>query len=149
MVCTSIPKDMLANYSFPHPVSVLIINGTADKFTKYDGGYGKFIRKRKRNRGMDMASTDELVEKIVSLNSCDANPNVSNMPHKKENAGCEAIKNEYDCKDSKVSLIKVVNGGHTWPGGKQYLPRFIVGRVCRDFRAPNEIFNFFQALVRK
>ena len=34
-------------------------------------------------------------------------------------------------------------GGHTWPGGTQYLAPALIGRVCRDFDASAVIFRFF------
>lgn len=37
----------------------------------------------------------------------------------------------------------VEGGGHTWPGGTQYLPKAVVGTVCRDIDATREIFDFF------
>ena len=44
-----------------------------------------------------------------------------------------------------VALYAIENGGHTWPGGSQYLPRGIVGRVCRDIDATRVIWEFFTA----
>ncbi|HYM94401.1 MAG TPA: hypothetical protein VET23_09705 [Chitinophagaceae bacterium] len=46
--------------------------------------------------------------------------------------------------NSKVELIKIINGGHALPGGSQYLPRFLIGKVCRDFIANEIIWNFFK-----
>jgi polyhydroxybutyrate depolymerase len=45
-----------------------------------------------------------------------------------------------------VTLLEVRGGGHTWPGGSQYLPDFLVGRVSRDFDASEEIFDFFKSI---
>jgi polyhydroxybutyrate depolymerase len=44
-----------------------------------------------------------------------------------------------------VTLLTIEGGGHTWPGGAQYLPRGIIGRVCRDFDASERIWAFFAA----
>jgi polyhydroxybutyrate depolymerase len=44
---------------------------------------------------------------------------------------------------AQVELIRVQGGGHTWPGGTQYLPRLVIGAVCRDFDAVPFIFDFF------
>ena len=40
-------------------------------------------------------------------------------------------------------LYRIEGGGHTWPGGKQYLPPGLVGRVCRDIDGTRTIFEFF------
>jgi polyhydroxybutyrate depolymerase len=45
--------------------------------------------------------------------------------------------------NNQVVLDEVVNGGHTWPGGLQYLPKWIVGRTSRHFNASDVIWSFF------
>jgi polyhydroxybutyrate depolymerase len=45
---------------------------------------------------------------------------------------------------TEVVLYKVEGGGHTWPGGPQYLPPYAIGRVCRDFDATAAIWEFFK-----
>jgi polyhydroxybutyrate depolymerase len=45
--------------------------------------------------------------------------------------------------NTEVILLRIDNGGHTWPGGKQYLPERMIGKVCRDIDAGHEIFEFF------
>ena len=45
---------------------------------------------------------------------------------------------------SEVVLYEVAGGGHTMPGGTQYLPKALVGRVSRDFDGPERIFAFFE-----
>jgi polyhydroxybutyrate depolymerase len=46
----------------------------------------------------------------------------------------------------KVDFIKIENGGHTWAGGTQYLPKFIIGKLCRDFSASEKVFDFFMSI---
>ena len=49
------------------------------------------------------------------------------------------------CTGAQVRLIRVEGGGHTWPGGRPYLPKALVGRVCLDFEAVPVICDFFAA----
>ena len=44
---------------------------------------------------------------------------------------------------SKVCLYIIHGGGHTVPGGSQYLPEFLVGRVSRDMDMAQEAWRFF------
>lgn len=48
-----------------------------------------------------------------------------------------------------VALLRVEGGGHTWPGGHQYLEIETVGRVSRDVNASEEIVRFFDANPRR
>ena len=40
-------------------------------------------------------------------------------------------------------LYEIQGGGHTWPGGRQYLPEFIIGNTSRDMDGLEVIWNFF------
>ncbi len=142
-VCGGISKTMAANYSFKKPVPVLIINGTADPLVSYNGGYGKMNGRNEGDEDADLLSTEALINKIVAMNNCNAKPKSFYLPDNDVNDDCTEIEYVYDCSNVKVDFIKVENGGHTWPGGTQYLPKFIVGRVCRDFSASQKIFDFF------
>src|SRR6185437_659695 len=115
----------------------------------YEGGYGKYLENNQPGAGFDMASTDDLVKLITSLNKCGAAPVITDMPDKDVYDGCTATKFTYSCGTMNVILIKVQNGGHTWAGGKQYLPKFMIGNVCRDFNAEDEVFNFFLSTMHK
>jgi polyhydroxybutyrate depolymerase len=44
-----------------------------------------------------------------------------------------------------VELWTVTGGGHTWPGGPQYLPVALVGRASDSFSASDAIWSFFAA----
>ena len=44
---------------------------------------------------------------------------------------------------AEVTLYAVVNGGHTWPGGPQYLPESTIGKTSRDIDANAIIWRFF------
>jgi len=148
-VCASVPSPVLKYYSFNHPTPVLMINGTADPLIPYDGGYGKYLRTNEPDEGFDMASTDNVLKKVLLLNSCPVDNKVTAMPDNDMDDDCTATKYQYTCGAVDVILIKVQNGGHTWAGGKQYLPKFIIGKVCRDFNAEDEIFNFFLSVINK
>jgi len=45
--------------------------------------------------------------------------------------------------DGQVEVLGVAGGGHTWPGGIQYLPTSAIGRTSRDFSASDAIWEFF------
>jgi polyhydroxybutyrate depolymerase len=44
---------------------------------------------------------------------------------------------------SEVTLFTVEGGGHTWPGGKKYLPERFIGKTSQDLDASQEIWTFF------
>ncbi len=142
-VCGGISKTMAATYSFKIPISVLMINGTEDPLVKYDGGYGTLNKRNEGNEDADLLPAEDLVTKIVSFNHCNATPKSIELPDVEASDECTETEYVYDCNNVKVDFIKIKNGGHTWAGGTQYLPKFIIGRLCKDFSASQKIFDFF------
>jgi len=124
-----------------HPVSVLIIQGTEDPLVPYNGG-GVM-----RGRRGSFISTDEAVRRWVGSNGCTGNCVVEKLPDRDPEDGCTEVLTRWTlCTGgTEVELLRIEGGGHTWPGGAQYLPRWLIGNVCRDFDATEEIWRFFQA----
>jgi polyhydroxybutyrate depolymerase len=45
---------------------------------------------------------------------------------------------------TELLLYEIIGGGHTWPGGVQYLPELLVGRTSRELAASEAIWEFLQ-----
>lgn len=126
-----------------HPISVMIINGTEDPLVPFKGGHVR-IGKWGRSRGL-ILSTEDTVERFRRHNGCRKKAVVADLPDRDPRDGAYAKTETYagGKNGTEVILVRVVGGGHTWPGGKQYLPTKLVGPVCRDFNACELIFDFF------
>jgi polyhydroxybutyrate depolymerase len=125
----------------PLATAVLVMNGTDDPLVPYAGGQIKVFG---QERG-DILSTQETIEWWVRHNGCLPSPKVEKLPDQDTTDGCSVEVATYGNGKlgTEVVLYKVVAGGHTWPGGKQYLGKWLVGRVCRDINATQVIFDFF------
>ena len=145
-ICGGISQTQAQTYSLKKPLPVLIINGTADPLVKYNGGYGSLNKRNKGDENADMLATEDLVKKIVLLNHCDATPETFTLPDADADDGCAETEYIYDCGSVKVDFIKINGGGHTWAGGNQYLPKFLIGRLCKDFNASQKVFDFFMSV---
>jgi polyhydroxybutyrate depolymerase len=143
-VCASIPQSIADQYTF-YPTSILLINGTDDPLIPFEGGYSE-IGRSKKNADNYFISTPELVKKIKKLNTCPEISITHHITNTQHNDQCTAQKITYHCSGTQVVFIKVMHGGHTWPGGQQYLSKNLVGNVCQDFKAEEEIVNFFVSL---
>jgi len=145
-VCGGISQTVAVDYYFSRQMPVLMINGTLDPLVKYDGGFGMLNRRNEGNEDADMIPAESLVAKIVTLNHCNDKPVTTQLPDMDTRDECTAVESIYSCDKAIVDFIKIINGGHTWPGGPQYLPKFLIGRVCRDFDASEKIMQFFLAI---
>lgn len=124
------------------PVSVLIIAGTKDPLVPWEGGevgigplkLGKVL------------SITETVKKWASYNNCSLSPLVTWLPEKDPKDGTRVRREVYGQgrEGSEVILYAIEGGGHTWPGGYQYLPAFIVGKTSGDINANEVIWDFFK-----
>jgi polyhydroxybutyrate depolymerase len=75
---------------------------------------------------------------------CDNKPVVTNLPVKVDD-GTSVIKEEYSRSNGiKVIGFTIVDGGHTWPGGSQYMPKFMVGSVTHNLNTCEQIWKFFK-----
>lgn len=122
------------------PVSVLVIQGTVDPLVPYDGGgilggrHGYII------------GTGTALQKWTEHNGCRTGPKRDGLIDADPGDGCRVERERWsECAAGvEVELLRKVGGGHTWPGGSQYLPSRIVGTVCRDFNATEYIWEFFK-----
>lgn len=139
-VASGMAPGLAARFPPREPVSVLVMNGTRDPLVPYHGG------RVLRDRG-ETIDTDEIIRIWVQHNRC-RTPGVAVMlPDEDPADGTRVRKMTYTgCAGrAEVALYAIDGGGHTWPGGSQYLPRGIIGRVCRDIDAARVIWEFFAA----
>jgi len=142
-VCGSIPENYFSTYHISKPISVLMINGTQDPLIHYEGGP---VGKSGWERGAT-TSVDSAVQKILAINQCSKRDSVFRFPDINIKDDCTAEKMIWKCGENNVEFIKIKGGGHTWPGGLQYLPKYMIGTVCKDFNATSEIWNFFSSQI--
>ncbi len=124
------------------PVSVLIIQGSEDRLIPYKGG--KVAGGDGKDRG-SVVSTDKAAKLWVQANGCQAEPTTESLPDRdpKDECRIEATKWNGGYGGSEVWLYCVRGGGHTWPDGRQYLPKAIIGRVTHDIDSET-IWKFFE-----
>ena len=131
------------------PVSFLIMTGTSDPFTPWQGGNTPDPAGRRMLE--EVLSVPQTVGVLVSHNQCSSTPTIVYEPDKDSQDGTRVRKEVYENgKDgTEVILYAIEGGGHTWPGGYQYLPERIIGRTSKDIDANEVIWGFFKKHVRK
>ncbi|MHC1774387.1 MAG: T9SS type A sorting domain-containing protein [Lentimicrobium sp.] len=106
---------------------VLHIHGTSDFVVSYNGGFGN-------------KSVDQVLELWNNYNDCPAAPVIENLPDLVSEGSTVQRYTWAPCTDSaEVMLLKVINGGHTWPGS---VGTTGIGITNRDIIASSEIWNF-------
>lgn len=121
------------------PVSVLILQGTDDPFVPIGGGEVRGTRGR-------LIPNGEAIDLWVKANGCSGPAQSHDLADVDPSDGCRVTSQTWSGGRDGTEVIydEVKGGGHTWPGGSQYLPRFVVGRTCRDLDATAVIWQFFR-----
>jgi len=142
-------SKVLENKEPSLPIAIMILNGTSDPLIPFHGGAIKLF-KFSRSRG-EVLSTEATIAHFKTYNKCQEKIERNKLEDKNPHDGTNVEIEKYsDCQDgTEVILVKVNGGGHTWPGGEQYLKPRIVGVVSKEINASEMILNFFLAHSRK
>jgi polyhydroxybutyrate depolymerase len=140
-------SDQIARMRPPaRAVPVLMMPGVEDPLVPYGGGEIGFAAARGQGRAGNgrVLSVAETTRYWVDHNGCAATPAVTMEPDRDPRDGTRVRRDVYgSCRDqTEVALYAVEGGGHTWPGGLQYLPERLIGRTSRDIDANDVIWTF-------
>lgn len=133
-VASVMPRPLAKTCTPSDPLPVLMIMGTDDPLVPYSGG--------------DFGSGKVLSAKATarlwrSLANCHKPRNRTLRDRDPQDGTTVSLLTANRCAgDASVKLYTVHGGGHTWPGGRQYLPRTAIGRTSRDFDASKAIWLF-------
>lgn len=122
------------------PVAVVMFSGTDDPLVPYGGGSVR------GNRGKTLGA-EAAASFWAKTNGCAAEPERSELPVTDTSDPTRVSLARYTgCRPgAEVRLYTIHGGGHTWPGGRAYLPALLVGKVSRQIDADAVMWEFFLA----
>lgn len=143
-VAGGIGQEVASTLRPAHPLSVLILQGTDDPLVPYGGG-GVF----KGRRGTTISS-DSVVSIWRRANGLTSDAQREWLPDRDPKDGCRVQVERWADSGAAPTVIRyrLVGAGHTWPSGSQYLPRALIGRMCKDIDASTTIWAFFRGIRR-
>lgn len=136
-----VSPGQLESWKRETPLPVLLIHGKADPVVPYGeagetvdaGSHGAFV------------SAPDLADWWAVENGCALPAVVETLPGTAAEAGAAVRVSRYACgAAAEVLLYTIEGGGHTWPGGRNRYPRFIVGNLSNQLNATQVIWDFFQ-----
>jgi polyhydroxybutyrate depolymerase len=138
-VAAGFPTNVAAACQLSRPVSVLEIQGTEDPLVPFGGGAVG------GPNGGTVLSAEASAATWAGLDGC-GSPQFAPIMTGSAGATTAIRGTTYDgCRQaSEVQLLAVHGGGHTWPGGEQYLPEKLIGRTSDLIDGSQEIWEFFQ-----
>ncbi len=144
-VTATLAEDIAPDCQPEQPLKVLVINGTLDPLVPYAGGTVR-LADDGTPRG-EIRSTTATLRFWADHNECASEAVTTDLPNKVLRDQTRAQLTTYTRCREPVQLLTIINGGHTWPGGSQYLPALLIGRTSRDIDASEFIWTFFAAPI--
>jgi polyhydroxybutyrate depolymerase len=136
-VAATMPETLVPVCHPSHPISILFMQGTADPLVHIEGG--PVARTHGRN-----ISLIDAANFWIDHNQTTKKPDSSDLPSHDPN-GTSVHRDIYTGgkQNTEVVVYTIRGGGHTWPGGSQYFPAFLVGKVNHDINASEVVWDFF------
>jgi polyhydroxybutyrate depolymerase len=132
-----------------HPqraIPELQIGGTADPIMPFSGGQIVLLG---RDRG-EVLSADRNAALWAANAGCNPKPVTAPLPPVSPADGTSVTRTVFTgCRPgTNVVQYSVIGGGHTWPDGRPYLTRAIIGITSNQLDASDTIVRFFLAHQR-
>lgn len=122
------------------PVPVMIIHGTKDPLVPIAGGE----LGRNGSHGL-VLSHEETIRKWLAIDGCRGQAARTEIPDDSRRETPIPARIWEECAaGAEVRSYVVEGGGHTWPGGKQYLPAAFIGKTARNMDASEAYWGFFE-----
>ncbi|NDJ52738.1 MAG: prolyl oligopeptidase family serine peptidase [Chloroflexi bacterium] len=132
--------DLPPECEFPDAIPVAFMLGRLDPLVPWQGG--------DTERGVILSGPDTIAA-WAELMGCSRNPEVTQLPDLADDDTSIELATHSDCRDGvEVRLYEIRGGGHTWPGGAQYLPEAVIGRTSQDLEASPTLWDFLTTFSR-
>ena len=141
-VAATMPKTLVPDCKPKRPVSVLYMHGTEDPLVPINGGEVGFVHGKKRGESISLADAAKFWRDVDHIPSTAHTKPLPDHYDDGTHVRLQVWSGGND--DTEVDVYTIEGGGHTWPGGPQYLPKFIVGKASQNLNATRAIWEFFQ-----
>ena len=146
-VAGGMAPELLATCKPSKPLPLLVIQNTDDPLVPYAGGP---VASRDGSRGYVAPTGQTLLAwrrwngqsgGVLDGDACNSWSLLAKPPD-----GTRAVLLDFCGGTAPVWLARIEAGGHTWPGGRAYLPEVFIGKTSRAWSASEGMWKFFSAL---
>ena len=127
------------------PIPMMYILGTRDPLVPWDGGKIGFKRSFE-DRGQCVPAPRAISYWLENNGLTSSSQSTEQVPNTDKSDRSTVKRTVYSNGSARSDMVvyQVDGGGHTWPGGQQYLPAFVIGRTNRDINANEAIWDFLK-----
>ncbi|MBZ5593204.1 MAG: esterase [Acidobacteriia bacterium] len=146
-VAATLPEKIEPDCLPQRPVSMLLMHGTKDPLVPYKGGM--ITSPHGMPTGSRVLSLAATARFWAARDGCADSPESSSLPGRVDGNMTVRLAHYGSCRDhAAVEAYTIEGGGHTWPGGLQYLPVFVIGKTSRNLNADERMWEFFKRAAR-
>lgn len=128
-VAAALPAPWACEDSKPAPL--VAFHGTDDKFAPYQGGKSPVA-------ASPFMNVPDWTARVAQRNQCKGDPdNTRITAHVRRLAYSNCAEN------AEVILYTIEGGGHTWPGGGNPYPEWIIGKTTQEISASRVLWDFY------
>lgn len=100
-----------------------------------------------QQRPPTILSNEETIDFWLKANQITTEPDFAYLPQTAENDDTKIGRTRYrgGKNNTEVIYYLVEGGGHTWPGGPQYLPESVIGKTSRHMNASEVLWEHLKA----
>jgi len=141
-VAANMGVELAARCHPGRPIAIAVLEGTDDPIMPWQGGP---VRVLWSSRG-EVLSTAQTLGRWLELDQCSQLRAVGPPAEPSRSDGTSLLERTAACaQGSEVRGYTLQGAGHTWPGGLQYLPAWLVGRTSHALDANEALWGFFRA----
>ncbi len=139
-----VPDNFICHPS-GRPAAVLMMDGTADPVNPFKGG--EVVLSHGQSRGVVM-STDDTARYWAKLDGYGGDPETDTLPHRDPADPTSVMVWDWHETGKKPVIAFVVKGGGHVVPNPHFPPLPMLGKVTRDIDAPQEIWGFFNSVLK-
>lgn len=142
-VASALPKYLDSTCAAQNGVAYLCINGTDDSQVGYDATTVQVL-KEGESRG-ERLTVPQTIDFWVAANGCGTSATTTSFDDNPDDETSIEHSVYTSCtNNAEVHLYKVIDGGHTWPSGWEYLADRLIGKTSKEINANEVIWTFFK-----
>ncbi len=138
------PAGVAASCKPAKPIPFLLLAGTADPLTPYQGGPSKL-----EDFKGDVASAEATLAPFAAAADCGKTHSTDELPNKDANDGSRVVVEKFQGCKAPVELYRIVGGGHALPGRPARSDRgAAIGARNNDIDTARVLVDFFRRAAR-
>ncbi|WP_439815999.1 alpha/beta hydrolase family esterase [Zavarzinia sp. CC-PAN008] len=141
-VGAGLPRALGGTCAPERPVGVQVVIGDSDPIVPAAGGAIRFMGQQFGDLLPAADGTALFVARAEALAGSPCGTAQEEVVDTRPDDGTSLRISRWPCPGTRVELVEVVGGGHTWPGGLQFMDAGVIGVTSQEAEPATIVWNF-------